>query len=225
MELRSTSTPGVPVARAGRSYGPNNAKMWWFWSSDPTHYGHRGLGPSSQARERGKIPPTSAHREQQRAVARGLGITVYAEQSHSADPQPGGYCEAAAAYNSGINLSQGTGMDRFGFWNQRRRRRRRPDGRQADVAALLGDDARDGRVVRRGLRSKLVATGPGASSHHFGAAARMLSTREAARRAPPAPERVSLATAVFFQERRQKLFEWRGAIPQIAPAPGRRPPR
>ena len=28
-------------------YGPNNAKMWWFSSSDPTHL-RRGFGPSSQ---------------------------------------------------------------------------------------------------------------------------------------------------------------------------------
>ena len=61
----------------------NNAKMWWFWSSDPTHYGHRGGGPSSQ-----RVDETVRFHQLRLTVSssgrsHGLGITVYAEQSHS----------------------------------------------------------------------------------------------------------------------------------------------
>ena len=64
-------------------YGLNNAKMWWFWSSDPTHYGHRGGGPSSQ-----RVDETVRFHQLRLTVSssgrsHGLGITVYAEQSHS----------------------------------------------------------------------------------------------------------------------------------------------
>ena len=64
-------------------YGLNNAKMWTFWSSDPTHYGRRGLGPSSQ-----RVNETVRFHQLRLTVSssgrsHGLDITVYAEQSHS----------------------------------------------------------------------------------------------------------------------------------------------
>ena len=63
-------------------YGPNNAKMWWFSSSDPT-FCHRGLGPSSQ-----RVNETVRFHQLRLTVSssgrsHGLDITVYAEQSHS----------------------------------------------------------------------------------------------------------------------------------------------
>ena len=64
-------------------YGLNNAKMWTFWSRDPTHYRRRGLGPSSQ-----RVNETVRFHQLRLTVSssgrsHGLGITVYAEQSHS----------------------------------------------------------------------------------------------------------------------------------------------
>ena len=64
-------------------YGLNNAKMWTFWSRDPTHYGRRGLGPSSQ-----RVNETVRFHQLRLTVSssgrsHALFITVYAEQSHS----------------------------------------------------------------------------------------------------------------------------------------------
>ena len=61
-------------------YGPNNAKMWWFSSSDPT-FCHRGLGPSSQ-----RVNETVRYHQLRLTVSssgqwHGLDIEVYAEQS------------------------------------------------------------------------------------------------------------------------------------------------
>ena len=62
-------------------YGLNNAKMWWFSSSDPTHYGSRGRGPSSQ-----RVNETVRFHQLRLTVSssgrsHGLDIKVYAEQS------------------------------------------------------------------------------------------------------------------------------------------------
>ena len=70
------------------AYGLNDAKVWRFSSSDPTHYGRRGLGPSSQ-----RVNETVRFHQLRLTVSssgrsHGLDITVYAEQSHPA-PQPG----------------------------------------------------------------------------------------------------------------------------------------
>ena len=64
-------------------YGLNNAKMWTFWSRDPTHYRRRGLGPSSQ-----RVNETVRFHQLRLTVSssgrsHALYITVYAEQSHS----------------------------------------------------------------------------------------------------------------------------------------------
>ena len=61
-------------------YGLNNAKMWWFSSSDPT-FCHRGLGPSSQ-----RVNETVRYHQLRLTVSssgqwHGLDIEVYAEQS------------------------------------------------------------------------------------------------------------------------------------------------
>ena len=66
-------------------YGLNNAKMWWFSSSDPTHYGSRGRGPSSQ-----RVNETVRFHQLRLTVSssgksHSLDIKVYAEQSS----QPG----------------------------------------------------------------------------------------------------------------------------------------
>ena len=65
-------------------YGPNNAKMWWFSSSDPT-FCHRGLGPSSQ-----RVNETVRYHQLRLTVSssgqwHGLDIEVYAEQSRPGD--------------------------------------------------------------------------------------------------------------------------------------------
>ena len=65
-------------------YGLINAKKWFFWSSDPTHYGHRGGGPSSQ-----RVNETVRFHQLRLTVSssgrmHGLDLRVYAEQSHPA---------------------------------------------------------------------------------------------------------------------------------------------
>ena len=70
-------------------YGLINAKKWFFWSSDPTHYGHRGGGPSSQ-----RVNETVRFHQLRLTVSssgksHALYITVYAAEQSPPDSTTG----------------------------------------------------------------------------------------------------------------------------------------